>query len=537
MPALQLIERKLMPALAARFKRGLRTAHTVSPSSTMAGWSKLTQVELRALLQVLGQPTGGSKAALVQCVTAFMTSDDVGDDSEAPGEKVESEAAGGPSAPEAAELEAAGARIELNAWRAATARLDELATSLAQQRAHVRAAQLAEAQVKAACAQQRATVKAAAATAIAALHPHRVRHNEQTCQLLQLVAHDDLRLIFMRAEVWGVVGLWKLRSVCRAFRGWAQAELSSLPRVVAVGGLVKERPKYFATASVESLDLSTMRWSMTGCMPALPNPRAWHSVSCSAEGRVVVCCGYNQGGADPMHHLGSTALQWLPGTGAWSALPDLSAGRAGAASVRLPDGRTMLIGGASGGQTLASVAVLAADGSGWSDLPPLTGVRYGAAAALLPDGKVLVAGGKTTRAPHTALKTAELWDPAKQNWTALPPMAHERWCAATCMLPSGRVAVVGGVGTDGYIRKDGEVFDLVKHEWEPLGAHDIDMEQHKHRNIISATAVAGGLIAVGGRAKPELYQEECGRWFSLPRRTRQPRANVELVSVPATEAR
>jgi hypothetical protein len=47
----------------------------------MAGWSKNTQVELRALLQVLGQPTGGSKAALAQRLTAFM-SDDVGDDSE-----------------------------------------------------------------------------------------------------------------------------------------------------------------------------------------------------------------------------------------------------------------------------------------------------------------------------------------------------------------------------------------------------------------------------------------------------------------------
>ena len=43
-------------------------------------------------------------------------------------------------------------------------------------------------------------------------------HNEQTCQLLQLVGQDDLRPTFMRPEVWGVVGLWRLRGVCRAFR-------------------------------------------------------------------------------------------------------------------------------------------------------------------------------------------------------------------------------------------------------------------------------------------------------------------------------
>eukprot|EP01043_Picozoa_sp_COSAG02_P043906 COSAG02_NODE_3865_length_6124_cov_27.767303_6_plen_159_part_00 len=115
------------------------------------------------------------------------------------------------------------------------------------------------------------------------------RHNEQTCQLLQLVGQEDLRPTFMRAEMWGVVGLWRLRGVCRAFRGWAQAELSSLPRVVAVGGLVARDEDYdegIATASVESLDLSTMRWSAAGCMPSLPDPRAHHSVSCSADGRV-----------------------------------------------------------------------------------------------------------------------------------------------------------------------------------------------------------------------------------------------------------
>jgi hypothetical protein len=133
-------------------------------------------------------------------------------------------------------------------------------------------------------------------------------------------------------------------------------------------------------------------------------------------------------------------VQWLPGTAEWAALPDLPAGRNCAASVRLPDGRTMLIGGMSGGQALASVLVLAADGSGWSDLPPLMGARDDAAAALLPDGKVLVAGGMSAPAADTALNTAELWDPATQKWTALPPMAHKRSEAAACVLPSGRVA-------------------------------------------------------------------------------------------------
>ena len=43
--------------------------------SSMAGWSMLKQVELRALLSALGQPTDGGKAALVQRVATFMSDD------------------------------------------------------------------------------------------------------------------------------------------------------------------------------------------------------------------------------------------------------------------------------------------------------------------------------------------------------------------------------------------------------------------------------------------------------------------------------
>eukprot|EP01046_Picozoa_sp_COSAG06_P015396 COSAG06_NODE_985_length_11197_cov_12.342314_2_plen_506_part_00 len=397
----------------------------------------------------------------------------------------------------------------------------------------------AMARVHAATQSVRASVDAAKADATALLSAERLAsakesRNEGCNELVRLMGRVDLGSSnhAMVLRHLGVVSLWRVRGVCRGFRRWATSMLSSLPRVVAVGGKVKDSSaaprKNVPTASVESLDLSTMRWSAAGCMPSLPDPRAWHSVSCRADGRAVVCGGRNYGGADLMDHLRSTALQWLPGTGGWSALPDLPAKRLGAASVELPDGRTMLIGGSSGHQVLASVLVLAADGSRWSDLPPLTEARADAAAALLPDGKVLVAGGMSGLADAgTALNTAELWDPATQKWTALPPMAHKRAYSAACMLPSGRVAVVGGAGTDSKARKDGEVFDPVKREWEPLGAE----MAHKHGNI-GAVAVAGGLLAVGVNP-PELYDEESGRWVTLPHAMVEPGRKSGLISVPA----
>jgi hypothetical protein len=92
--------------------------------------------------------------------------------------------------------------------------------------------------------------------------------------------------------------------------------------------------------------------------------------------------------------------------------------------------------------------------------------------------------------------------------------------------------VVGGLGTDvttdGVPRKDGEVFDPVKREWEPLG---VEMA-HAHVTF-SAVAVAGGLLAVGGVHTPELYDEESGRWLTLPHTQVEPRSNVGLVSASA----
>jgi hypothetical protein len=130
-------------------------------------------------------------------------------------------------------------------------------------------------------------------------------------------------------------------------------------------------------------------------------------------------------------------------------------------------------------------------------------------------------------AADTALRTAELWDPATQKWTVLPPMALARTYAAACVLPSGRVAVLGGEGPDGVDRMDGEVFDPVKREWEPLG---VEMANESFDR--STVAVAGGLLAVGVNP-PELYDEESRRWLTLPHAMVEPRKATGLVSVPA----
>jgi hypothetical protein len=191
--------------------------------------------------------------------------------------------------------------------------------------------------------------------------------------------------------------------------------------------------------------------------------------------------------------MSKTMLRWSPGGSEWASLPDLPEKRQAPACVSLPDGRTLVIGGWDGGHALATVLVLAADRSAWTALAPTVQARWCAAAALLPDGKVLVAGGTATAQPDSALKTAELYDPATNTWTALPDMAHTRSGCCACVLPSGRVAVIGGFGVDDVPRKDGEAFDPVRWTWEPLP------DMVREAGFPAAAPVAGGLVVVGTR--------------------------------------
>ena len=109
-------------------------------------------------------------------------------------------------------------------------------------------------------------------------------------------------------------------------------------------------------------------------------------------------------------------------------------------------------------------------------------------------------------------------------------MAQKRGAAAACLLPSGRVAVVGGYDQNFHRLDGGEAFDPEARTWQPLPpmAH-----QHTQHGLV---AVAGGLLVLGGDANAgnELFDEASGRWFQLPHPMAEPRAVCCAVSLPAS---
>src|SRR5512133_1963410 len=130
-------------------------------------------------------------------------------------------------------------------------------------------------------------------------------------------------------------------------------------------------------------------------------------------------------------------------TGTWAGAGQMSSVRAGAATVLLPDGRMMMIGGAdANGNPLYSAEFFNTDGT-FSPAPPLATARTGHAAIWLLSGEVLVTGGST--AGGGATNSVEVFDPLTNAWTTLPVnLGDARSGHTLAQLADCSVLVVGG---------------------------------------------------------------------------------------------
>ena len=90
--------------------------------------------------------------------------------------------------------------------------------------------------------------------------------------------------------------------------------------------------------------------------------------------------------------------------------------------------------------TLFFLCPTQADAAGWSPASSMANSRYAHTATVLPSGKVLVVGGLGS----TVFATTTLYDPASNVWTAAASLNTARYSHSATLLPSGKVLVVGG---------------------------------------------------------------------------------------------
>jgi hypothetical protein len=122
---------------------------------------------------------------------------------------------------------------------------------------------------------------------------------------------------------------------------------------------------------------------------------------------------------------------------------DMTVARSDHASVLLPDGRVLVMGGTDSVNVLKSSELFNPANQTWTASADMKVARRGHSATLLDNGKVLVTGGFDGK---TALATAEVYDPSSNTWTATTnTMTTSRRFHTATLLNDGKVLVAGGV--------------------------------------------------------------------------------------------
>ena len=245
--------------------------------------------------------------------------------------------------------------------------------------------------------------------------------------------------ILATAEVFSpATNSWRLTgSMATAREAFAAVTLAN-GRVLVVGGVGPAGGSAVVLGSAELYDPATRNWSAAG---SLAVPRFHHTATLLKNGTVLVVSGC---AIDPSCiSKTNTSEIYDPATNRWSLGGSMIAteGRANFTSVRLQDGRVLAIGGNTTVGDMKSEIYNPATRI-WSPVPNLRMPRVENSAALLPSGKVLVVGGLGSDFP---LQLAVLYNPVTNTWKPTGGMKTGRYGHTATTLLNGSVIVGGGV--------------------------------------------------------------------------------------------
>ena len=225
----------------------------------------------------------------------------------------------------------------------------------------------------------------------------------------------------------------------------------------------------------------------------MPSPRAAHSASRLADGRVLLAGGCLADGCE--EDIAGDAILFDPATGTFSPVGTLVQPRVGHRAVTLADGSVLLL----GGYTHEGVSDLV------EHYVPATGTfephgrlheaRDGFSATLLGDGSILVAGGYSDGMRRLA--SAERYDPATGTSRPVGALSTARMSHTATLLPNGRVLFAGGSGSGRDVLASLEIFDPATDAFSPAGM--LARARHKH----AAIAIGERVLILGGASIPE----------------------------------
>lgn len=179
-----------------------------------------------------------------------------------------------------------------------------------------------------------------------------------------------------------------------------------------------------------------------------------------------------------------------PDTESFAAGEGMAFARFGHTATSLPDGRVLIVGGAS----YRRAELYNPDDGKFTSAARTDAVRYNHTATALPDGRVLLAGG----GPGGS-RSMEIYDPIKDEFamagTMLAPRAHH----TATLLNDGRVLIVGGMQEFVYEFPSAELYDPSIDGFTAAGSMVVSREGHRATILPDGKVLISGGLDVLGR--------------------------------------
>lgn len=255
------------------------------------------------------------------------------------------------------------------------------------------------------------------------------------------------------------------------------------------------------TATTERFDPQTRSWRSDAPMGTA---RMWHVAVSLADGEILALGGAGASGAvSQAERYHNTA-----GTGVWDDAQDMPSPRSEHRAFSLDSGKVLVFGG-YGGTYLSSADLYDPAIDQWAPAAPMNHHRYRFEAAKLLSGQVLAAGGWSLSTSYS--RTAEVYDPVADAWTNVPDMAQPRSRHSATTLSDGRVLVVGGEGS-GSTAGSAELFDPATQTWSAAANPLRQRKGHSAVLLASGKVLVVGSDGMSGESNSELYDPATDSW-------------------------
>jgi WD40 repeat protein len=267
------------------------------------------------------------------------------------------------------------------------------------------------------------------------------------------------------------------------------------------------------TNTSELYDPQSKTWKFTGNINRAR--QSWRSNLVNLpNGRALLV-----GGADQNVTSLASAELYDPGVGTWSYAASMNVPRRQPAVVALKSGKVLVAAGANGppdgNRFLASAELYDPATNQWTFTGSMHVAREIGGAVLLHDGRALVAGGEGPW--NTPGNTAEIYDPTTGQWTLTAPMPYGWFGGASMLvLPNGKVLAAGG--SNSSIISTAIIYDPAQGTWSYTGS----MSEARSQGSIALLGNGKVLVAGGNGANgkdlqtSELYDPTTGQWSQGP---------------------